>query len=1079
MVTQTIYNDAFNRPTLVKSALGVSGVESHAAMYYAPVTTPFGIILTNNDVLTATDQATPDDSVLRSWTKTDGFGRAVEAWSKDPQGDVKVATIYDALGRAQQVSNPYRPSLGETPNYTTTAYDLAGRVTTVTTPDSAIVATSYSGNTVTITDQAGKQRQSVSDALGRLIQVYEAPNDWNYNYLTSYNYDTLNNLITVNQGTQTRSFVYDSLKRLTSASNPESSTISYVYDDNGNLTQKTDARGVVANYAYDALNRNTSLTYVNDPSGTLPVTRVYDLAPNGKGRLYQSQTTGTAGSLTTIDAYDALGRPLTQRQQFDVSGAWSQSYTTQGSYNLAGGVTSQTYPSGRTVSYSYDSAGRTSSLAGNLGDGTQRTYATGIIYSSLGGMTKEQFGTDTPVYNKLAYNSRGQLSEVRASTSPNDTDWNRGKFVNWYSPLCGGASCNNSDNNGNLRKQETFIPHNDQVSSSTSWSQQFEYDQLNRLTWIKEFNSSSAQLWQQEYVYDRWGNRTIHQSNTWGTGIPKPNFGVDVANNRLTVPGGYTMSYDAAGNVLNDTYTGQGQRTYDAENRMKQAWANGQWQTYSYDGDGRRVKRNVNGVETWQVYGMGGELLAEYAQNGSPTSPQKEYGYRNGQLLITATVTTGWGAPPTLDDNPLNPPNQPKTDVKAIHITQLRAAINALRSHYSLGDYPWQKPAASGGAINNSVLISWEPIDEMRTAIDQALDPPSNGYTSGLGFNQPILAAHIQELRNRVLDAWQNGGGVDIRWLVSDHLGTPRMAFDQTGSLANMSRHDYLPFGEELFAGTGGRSIALGYSGDSVRQKFTRKERDIETGLDYFLARYYSSTQGRFTSPDEFTGGPDELYYFAEDAAENPTFYADLTNPQSLNKYQYTYNNPINLTDDDGHCPICKIIIDHYSGRVERAAQRNPEVALDVTQAVVSVVGIVPGAGEVADVANAGISIARGNKAEAALDLAGALGPVGSVAATGNRIRKIAKAASKADDLVDATKVVKKADNAADAAKATPPKREHSVEGTQVTRDNIKHAQKVHRKAGRPERIRSTKKSDQNLDNALRKIKSVKDVENQ
>ena len=45
-----------------------------------------------------------------------------------------------------------------------------------------------------------------------------------------------------------------------------------------------------------------------------------------------------------------------------------------------------------------------------------------------------------------------------------------------------------------------------------------------------------------------------------------------------------------------------------------------------------------------------------------------------------------------------------------------------------------------------------------------------------------------------------------------------------------------------------------------MRQKFTSKERDNETGLDYFLARYYSSTQGRFTSPDEFKGGPDELF---------------------------------------------------------------------------------------------------------------------------------------------------------------------------------------------------------------------------
>jgi len=64
---------------------------------------------------------------------------------------------------------------------------------------------------------------------------------------------------------------------------------------------------------------------------------------------------------------------------------------------------------------------------------------------------------------------------------------------------------------------------------------------------------------------------------------------------------------------------------------------------------------------------------------------------------------------------------------------------------------------------------------------------------------------------------------------------------------------------------------------------FTLKERDIEMGLDYFEARY-SSPQGRFTSPDEFTGGPEELNNFAEDASENPTFYAGLENPQSLTR---------------------------------------------------------------------------------------------------------------------------------------------------------------------------------------------------
>jgi hypothetical protein len=49
-----------------------------------------------------------------------------------------------------------------------------------------------------------------------------------------------------------------------------------------------------------------------------------------------------------------------------------------------------------------------------------------------------------------------------------------------------------------------------------------------------------------------------------------------------------------------------------------------------------RLWRKVSGVDTWQVYGFGGELLAEYTAGVAPASPQKEYGYRNGQLLITA-----------------------------------------------------------------------------------------------------------------------------------------------------------------------------------------------------------------------------------------------------------------------------------------------------------------------------------------------------------------------------------------------------------------------------------------------------------
>jgi len=90
-----------------------------------------------------------------------------------------------------------------------------------------------------------------------------------------------------------------------------------------------------------------------------------------------------------------------------------------------------------------------------------------------------------------------------------------------------------------------------------------------------------------------------------------------------------------------------------------------------------------------------------------------------------------------------------------------------------------------------------------------------------------------------------------IHWLIADHLGTPRMVLDLSGSLSAVSRHDYMPFGEELYAGVGGRSSSNGYTNtDGARQKFTGYEADGETGLNFAQARYQSPMLGRFTSVD-------------------------------------------------------------------------------------------------------------------------------------------------------------------------------------------------------------------------------------
>jgi RHS repeat-associated protein len=112
-----------------------------------------------------------------------------------------------------------------------------------------------------------------------------------------------------------------------------------------------------------------------------------------------------------------------------------------------------------------------------------------------------------------------------------------------------------------------------------------------------------------------------------------------------------------------------------------------------------------------------------------------------------------------------------------------------------------------------------------------------------------------------------------------DHLGSTRLVTDGSGNPRQCQ--DYLPFGEELPAGVGGRPSCYMPAGEP-RHRFTGKERDQETGLDYFGARYYSGAQGRFTSPDA------------------PFADQDPENPQSWNLYQYGYNNPLSNIDIDG-----------------------------------------------------------------------------------------------------------------------------------------------------------------------------------
>src|SRR5256714_6235354 len=106
-----------------------------------------------------------------------------------------------------------------------------------------------------------------------------------------------------------------------------------------------------------------------------------------------------------------------------------------------------------------------------------------------------------------------------------------------------------------------------------------------------------------------------------------------------------------------------------------------------------------------------------------------------------------------------------------------------------------------------------------------------------------------------------------VFYYFSDHLKTASVITDSAGVIKAES--DYYPWGGELQF----------INNDSNHYKFTGKERDSESGLDYFGARHYSNELGRFITPDW-------------SATPEPVPYADLTDPQSLNQYSYVRNIP-------------------------------------------------------------------------------------------------------------------------------------------------------------------------------------------
>jgi RHS repeat-associated protein len=290
--------------------------------------------------------------------------------------------------------------------------------------------------------------------------------------------------------------------------------------------------------------------------------------------------------------------------------------------DYAGNTTQVTYPTGRVVNYSYDSADRPSTAA----DGSNGiTYATGFqtspggtcianvtCYTPQGTFYALSIGQSSTFTNGLnlthKYNARLQPLEFQASSSGGNAIDITYSFTD---PSAGGNAGHVFSITNNL---------------DSTRSQAFVYDQLNRITSAQTtstYSTSPAHCWGETYSLDAWGNLNslAATTNSNYTGCTEESGFSTTAdgNNHLPI-----FSYDPSGNTQNDSTISY---TWDGESQLKSATNNGTTTNYTYDGAGRRASK-VGGKLYW--YGSGGEILAETDASGNTLN---EYIFFGGKRI--------------------------------------------------------------------------------------------------------------------------------------------------------------------------------------------------------------------------------------------------------------------------------------------------------------------------------------------------------------------------------------------------------------------------------------------------------------
>ena len=467
-----------------------------------------------------------------------------------PGGETVLYThsrTFDTLGRLWQDIGAYNQTV-------TYEYDAQGNVKQI---DGAR------------TDVADVTRHDY-DPLDRLTQTLNADSG-----IEQYKPDALDRIAqVVDPASQATVHTYNAFGDVTQTVSADTGTITRTYDEAGNLKTETDARGVTVTYTWDALNR---LTGKSSSTGSSVYDYQYDSCR--KGRLCN---TLRAGSLNSYFYYDPLGRVRYQRNLGGVS------VTTLYTYRPGGQIATITYPTGRSVSYSYDAHGRVSQIATAPASGTPATVLAGnFVYGyPFAGVQSFFYG------NGLAF-QQNRDQDYRPS---NSIDGPRNKLLS-HDPAGNVASLTDIDT--------TLLS--------------YAYDPTGRL--VSAIDTAAGSFGSLAWTYDKNGNR---QSETRNAGTQSY---VYSPANWLYQKGGETRTRTPNGNTA---LMSAASFAYDGFNRLTPSQTAAETTTYRYNALGERyMKLNQHGLSTVFQYGRGGELLYERDTDGNT----KEYVWLDGRPL--------------------------------------------------------------------------------------------------------------------------------------------------------------------------------------------------------------------------------------------------------------------------------------------------------------------------------------------------------------------------------------------------------------------------------------------------------------